>query len=431
MSMKRIVLFVTVLAVAALAMRSQLGAADGSIVLAVPGRANATPSIAARGRVVVVVWSASARGATDIYAAVSRDAGSTFAPPVRVNDAAASASVSGEQPPRVVLTPRPGSLPSIAVIWTAKTSAGTRIVTARSEDGGRTFGASRTLSGSDAPGNRGWESAATDGEGNGVVVWLDHRELAVPGGAAAPMAHDHAAMTKMPAHDAASVGREQLSKLYVQPLDGSGQAVALTGGVCYCCKTNVVAGPDRTFYAVWRHVYAGNIRDIAFTLSRDGGRTFAAPVRVSEDRWALDGCPENGPAVTVAGNDVVVVWPTLVSGPRGSEAMQLFFASTRDGKRFTPRAALPTEGVPRHPQLATLANGTVVAAWDEAANGGRRVVLAVKQAARPAFEGRSVVTDSQTAQYPAIAAVDASAVVAWTSGAVEQSVVRVSRHPLP
>jgi len=426
--MKRIVLSTIVLAVAVLVPSPLLvAAADGSVVLAVAGRANATPSIAANGRVVVVAWSASARGATDIYAATSRDGGSTFTSPVRVNDAAASATVSGEQPPRVVLVPRAAAPPAIAVIWTAKTPAGTRIVTARSDDGGRTYGAARTLSGSAAPGNRGWESAAADADGNGLVVWLDHRELAGTGAATTPIVHDHSAM-KMPAHDAASVGREQLSKLYVQRLDGGSAAVALTGGVCYCCKTSVVAGPDGAFYSVWRHVYPGNVRDIAFMSSRDGGRTFSAPVRVSQDRWTLDGCPENGPAVTVAGKDVVVVWPTLVSGPqRNEQAMQLFFASTRDGKSFTPRVALPTEGVPRHPQLATLANGAIVAVWDEAANGRRRVVLSEKNVARPAFEGRTVAADAQTAEYPAVAAVDSVAVVVWTSGPIDQSVIRAVR----
>src|ERR1700710_3157521 len=90
---------------------------------------------------------------------------------------------------------------------------------------------------------------------------------------------------------------------------------ARLAGVCYCCKTSLVTGDDGSLYAAWRHVYPGNIRDIAFTVSRDSGRTFADPVRVSDDRWVLDGCPENGPAMAIDGrNRVHIVWPTLVSG---------------------------------------------------------------------------------------------------------------------
>jgi hypothetical protein len=400
-------------------------ATDRSVVLAVGGRANATPSIAAEGQLVVVAWSADARGATDIFSATSRDGGRTFASPIRVNSSAGTANVSGEQPPRVVFVPRRGASPAVAVVWTAKTNAGTRIMTARSEDGGRSFGAEHTLSGSRAPGNRGWESAAADANGNGVVVWLDHRELAAPANAT-PAAHDHGAM-KMPSHDPSSVGREQLSKLYFQRLDGSTPAAALTGGVCYCCKTSVVAGAGATFYAVWRHVYAGNMRDIAFATSRDGGRTFSAPVRVSEDKWMLDGCPENGPALTTSGRDVIVIWPTLVAASRGGESMmQLFAASTRDGKTFTPRMAMPTEGVPRHPQIAMAPGGMVVAAWDEGVNGRRQVVMSFSNTPVPHFMRRRVMADEDTAEYPAIAAGDSAVLVAWTSGTGVKSAIRVA-----
>ena len=50
----------------------------------------------------------------------------------------------------------------------------------------------------------------------------------------------------------------------------TGSARALTSGVCYCCKTSLAIA-DGSVYAVWRHVYPGNMRDIAFTVSRDGG----------------------------------------------------------------------------------------------------------------------------------------------------------------
>ena len=75
------------------------------------------------------------------------------------------------------------------------------------------------------------------------------------------------------------------SQLYVASLDGSVAPKGVTGGVCYCCKTAIAAGPANSLYLAWRHVYPGNMRDIAFTVSRDGGKSFAPPVRVSEDKW--------------------------------------------------------------------------------------------------------------------------------------------------
>src|SRR5687768_8106384 len=94
-------------------------------VLSVDGRSNANPSIAAAGAFVAVTWVASAEGAgADVYAAVSADAGRTFARPVRVSGSA-GADVSGEQPPRVVLAPRQGRTAAIVVVWTSKAPAGT------------------------------------------------------------------------------------------------------------------------------------------------------------------------------------------------------------------------------------------------------------------------------------------------------------------
>lgn len=417
--------FMAVAITAAVAAGAITGAAPADpLVLEVAGRSNATPSIAADGRVVIVAWSASAQGgATDIYVARSRDGGRTFEAPVRVNDVAGQASVSGEQPPRIALVSHATGEPSAVAVWTAKGASGTRIVTARSDDGGRTFGRTRTVPGTDAAGNRGWEAIATSRNGKILGVWLDHRELASSGSAAM----NHEAHMQMPAADGAA--KAQLSKLYFGDVDAGGARV-VTGGVCYCCKTSIAASADGSLYAVWRHVYPGNIRDIAFTSSRDDGRSFAPPIRVSEDKWALDGCPENGPALAVSGRDVHVVWPTLVKGAGSSEpGLALFYANTRDGRSFTPRQPLPVEGVPRHPQIAAAANGTLLVVWDEAMSGRRRVVLARAAAvASGAFRfAREPIGNGPIDEYPVVAATNDAAVVAWASRTGDRSVIRVLR----
>jgi hypothetical protein len=179
--------------------------------IAVPDRASANVSMAADGDLVVVVWGAATdQGSTDVYAAVSRDSGEHFSTPVRVSGADANVQITGEQPPRVTLVPSPGRDPSMVVIWTAKSSSGTRLVTARSDDGGKSFGDASTVPGSDAPGNRGWEAIATRPDGRVLAVWLDHREAASQG-AMSGMEHDgqaHAGHT-VPSD---GVGRAEWSK---------------------------------------------------------------------------------------------------------------------------------------------------------------------------------------------------------------------------
>jgi hypothetical protein len=401
--------------------------------LTVAGRSSANPSIAATGQFVAVAWGATTTdGPTDIYAAASRDGGRTFGSPVRVNDVAGEARLSGEQPPRVALVPRAGREPSLVVVWTARAAAGTRLLSARSDDGGKTFTRATALPGSNAPGSRGWEATATDRDGRVVAIWLDHRELAK--GATAPMSHaEHQHTAKAP-QQSDGVARAQLSKLLFARLDRSDSARELTGGVCYCCKTTIAAGADGAIYAAWRHVYPGNIRDIAFTVSRDGGRTFAPPARVSDDRWVLDGCPENGPAMAVDNSGRVhVVWPTLVAGaaPGSEPTLALYYAVSLDGRQFSPRQRIPTEGVPRHPQIVLDSSGVVVT-WDEQAPGSRRVAVGRGTADRTGTIqfAREVVSTDGRASYPAVASTGDGLVLAWTAGSAGQTVVETERLPI-
>ena len=347
-----------------------------AVELTVPGHSSAYPSITANGRFVAVAWGATASdGTTSIYTAVSRDAGRTFATPIRTNDGGRPASLSGEQPPTMTLVPRTDQDPAMIVTWTARTPGGTQLLSARSSDGGQSFTRPAALSGSEAPGNRGWQATAAGRDGHVIALWLDHRELAMPaGGAMDHGAHQHGAEV---GRETDSVERAQHSKLFFARLDDPNGAQALTGGVCYCCKTALATAPDGTIYAAWRHVYPGSVRDIAFTASRDGGKTFSAPVRVSDDAWVLEGCPENGPSMTVGERQRVhIAWPTLIQEPASTEpTLALFYAESLDGLRFTPRQRVPTEGVPRHVRIASLSPGSIAMVWEEGSDGMRRVAL--------------------------------------------------------
>ena len=224
-----------------------------------------------------------------------------------------------------------------------------------------------------------------------------------------------------------------LSKLYVARLDGAAP-VAVTGGVCYCCKTALAAdghGTPGKLYVAWRHVYPGNLRDIAFSTSRDGGRTFDAPVRVSEDQWAIAGCPDDGPAMGVDGTGRAhVVWPTVIT--EGGEMVKtLFHASTPDGRRFTARQRIPAEGQANHPQIAVASDGSPIVVWDESGHGRRRVAFArgIVAADGAMRFVRETVPDTQPAMYPMAVVVPDGVLVAWTSGEPAASVIRLAKLP--
>ena len=114
----------------------------------------------------------------------------------------------------------------------------------------------------------------------------------------------------------------------------------------------------------WRNVWAGGERDPAVATSRDGGHSFGAPVRVHEDRWAIDGCPHAGPAVaTDAQGRVHVAWYTGAEGRTG-----LWHAVSADGGATfgepTPLAAGAPLGQTRAARDGT---GRVWLAWEDRA----------------------------------------------------------------
>ncbi|HKT79479.1 MAG TPA: hypothetical protein VJP86_04625 [Vicinamibacterales bacterium] len=403
----------------------------GSVALSVQGRASANVSIAASGTTVVAVWSASTpNGAADIYAAVSRDGGQRFGSPVRVNSVPGQANVNGEQPPRISLAVDPsGKVALMTVVWTAKGENGTRILSAQSRDGGRTFSRSADVPGSTASGNRGWQAITSDANGRTSVVWLDHRGLVED---AATMAVKHHEMSHQHAEPGVTdgVAMAQRSHLYYAAVGDAASVRGLAGGVCYCCKTAIALGPAGAVSLAWRHVYPGNLRDIAFSISRDGGKTFGTPVRISEDQWHLEGCPDDGPAMVVDSKSRThIVWPTLVTDAASKTAtIGLFYTTSSDAARFAPRVRVPTEGVPHHPQLALGGAGPLLT-WDELLGGKRQIAVAqlTTGADGRAIFKRQIVSSGEPSIYPSIASTAGGAVIAWTSGAPSESVIRVAQ----
>jgi hypothetical protein len=191
--------------------------------------------------------------------------------------------------------------------------------------------------------------------------------------------------------------------------------------VCYCCKTALVTGPKNEVYAAWRHVFPGNLRDMAFTMSRDGGRTFSPLVRVAEDGWSINGCPDDGPAMAVDGAGVIhLAWPTVKN-----DAGVILYATSKDGVTFSVPARVPTLGGPKpsHPQIAVDANGRVLIAWDESINGARQAASVTRS---PGGRFTKALTIG-AGTYPVMTAAGGAVIAAWTAGAPNQTVIKVRR----
>ena len=384
-----------------------VGVTDQPVTLSVPGLVNAHVTLTSDGARIAAAWAASGANGTDIYAAVSSDGARTFGSPVRVNEIDGDASVNGEQPPRVVL-----SGTALDVLWVSKRDGVAGIRAAASSDGGRTFAPTRTITPAGLTGARGWESAALGADGAVHAVWLDGRH-------AATMDHSK------PAPDGRRHG-DMRQDIYHAMWKGADAPVEtlVASNVCFCCKT-AVATRGNDVYIAWRHLYSGGVRDIALARSTDGGRTFLDPVRVSEDNWKIDACPDDGPAVAIDAQGALrVAWPSLVTAAAGPR-MAIFESTSRDGGvTFSPRVRVDAAaGGPAHPRIATGSGGQAAIVWDELAQGSRRVMF------RPgggATAGRALST-GRIASYPAIAAAGDGFLIAWTDQSEEPSTIRALR----
>lgn len=362
----------------------------------IAGARNTGVGLAASGDDVVLTWAAGKDGATNAYAAVSRDGGLSFAAPVRVNDVPGDARVSGEQAPRAVLGK------DLAVVWLAGRGQDPQVRLARSTDGGRTFAPAGTAHAADLEGLRGWPSLASGTDGSLHAVWLDGR-LASP--------------------------RQDLFQATLSP-DGRRTEVTIAQDVCFCCKTSVAAGPRGATYVAFRNIYPTNLRDIAVAASADGGRSFGAPVRVSQDGWQIDGCPDDGPSIAVDAAGVVhVAWPTVLAST--SDKAIFYSYSTDGGRSFAPRMRVDDGPGSAHPQLALTPRGVAIV-WEQAGPAAGVVVREIGSKAgaaswSPHLGPASALGGGLMASYPAIASTPRALVVAWSRSTETGSDIELRR----
>jgi hypothetical protein len=405
---------------------AELAAAKPSSVrFAMAGEVNAMPSLAVSGDRIAVVWTGTKSGAMNVYTAISEDGGITFPMQKRVNDQDGDVSANVEQPPRVAMS---GS--RVAVVWSSRKSGNSAIRMSRSNDGGRTFNPAVTIHNPSLKGARGWESLAAGADGSVRVAWLDGRDAQSTPDAAAQKEH----MAEMAAkgadmdHSKMSGGSPR-QDVYEAVIDQNGKVAEtqVATNVCFCCKTAVAIDSRGRVNVAWRNIFPGSIRDIAMAISTDVGHKFGPLARVSEDKWEIEGCPEDGPAMAIDSSDAVhIVWPTVVNEGKAQKAV--FYASTKDGRTFTPRVRLsgPDQEEAAHPQVAVGASGAVAAVWDEPHGGVRQVVFRTAGPDGQLGVGRTL-SSGAPASHPVIAAVAGGFLVAWTEGEAAGSAILLRR----
>jgi hypothetical protein len=156
----------------------------------------------------------------------------------------------------------------------------------RSSDGGVNFSQPFTVHQDRQVITHRFESIAFDGKGNLHTVWIDKR--------------DGEAYKNNPAH-AKSIYRGAAIYRNVSTDGGVsfGPDLKLAEHSCECCRIGLAPTPEGNIVAMWRHVFAPNIRDHAFA-PLTGTTAIDNPQRATFDGWKLDACPHHGPSITPA-----------------------------------------------------------------------------------------------------------------------------------
>ena len=228
------------------------------------------------------LWLVGVDAAGQLFTQASADAGNTWEAPRHRDVGQDRIAADGENRPRIAFGPERRVVIAYTRPLAQPYSGEIRLL--RSDDGGASFAAPITVhQDRQAVGHR-FPALAFDGRGVLHAVWIDKRERPNAGSRAG------AALYRS---ESADGGRS------------FGADIKLAEGVCECCRIALAPAPDGQVAALWRHVFAPNIRDHAF--ARLDAAT-AAPVRASFDDWRLDACPHHGPGLAAAAEGYHAVW---------------------------------------------------------------------------------------------------------------------------
>jgi hypothetical protein len=191
--------------------------------------------------------------------------------------------------------------------------------------------------------------------------------------------------------------------------------IVVDARVCECCSTAAAAAADGVIVA-YRDRSAGEIRDINVTRLANGRWT--PPVAVHHDGWKIKGCPVNGPAISAQDRDVAVAWFTA----QGDQGRTLVAFSHDGGRTFAAPVRVDEANSLGRVGVELLGDGSAAVTWVESA--GQRSSFMVRRINANGGRGPAVrIGESAGARVPRVARHGDDLLFAWTE--MEGSVPRV------
>jgi hypothetical protein len=208
--------------------------------------------------------------------------------------------------------------------------------------------------------------------------------------------------------------------------DGNFKQVAETAvdtRVCECCPTAAAATAEGIVTA-YRDRSDGEIRDNY--VSRLVNGTWTMPKPVFSDNWKIAACPVNGPALAANGRTVAMAWFTAKA-----DQGQVYLAfSENAGAAFGNPIRVDDGGSLGRVDVELLPDGAALATWIEFADqpvaakppgGGGRAQFRARRIGRDGTRSAPVtisgISGNRASGYPRAAVANGEIVFAWTEAA--------------
>jgi len=318
-----------------------------------------------------------------VYVDYSTDLGKTFSAPVLVNTEAQRIKVSGENRPGIAVD-RSGR---IYVIYAAESAQPVTVYSSVSTDNGLHFSTPSPLSDKAAEANSFQGRLVLNRSGQAYVFWHDERDR--------------------------SDWKQSGNAIYYTTIDAqrglNATARKISDTLCDCCRIAVAFDNDDSPVLLARFIYPGGIRDHGLIKPQTDAEK-PLEWRVTFDQWAIEACPDHGPAIAIDDANYHIAWFT-----QGSVRQGLFYAYSLDrGRHFSnPLAFGNLAKLPSHPDV--MAKGKrIILTWTEF-DGTKSQLLAMQSndQGRTWLPAKTIADSAAEVDYPFLLSNDEGIFVSW------------------
>jgi hypothetical protein len=194
--------------------------------------------------------------------------------------------------------------------------------------------------------------------------------------------------------------------------------------VCTCCPTSI-ARTAKGLIVAYRDHSPQDIRDIA-VVRFENGRWLPSKI-LNDDKWQINACPVNGPAVATHDNRVAIAWYTEAQDkPRTQLAL-----SSDGGATFTKPIPISTGNAFGHVSVALDDQGKAVMSWLEEDSAGDGVRVLAREVTSAGVTGPTIEVTKGAQRnigYPRLLQVGNEVWIAWgNSGSAKIQTARLMK----